>query len=178
MKRLLTIVLLAAGLAAGAQTKEHRNEFKAQISRTPHLIWEWSDQDSLSAYQDTIEGVFKMFFALYDDSTKYERYYVYYDWGMLEDGSLDRMLFRDWNALSLDSGFAFPPLYADQPRIGDSLVAFKDTFMGYTWSEPYETATQVVSREEAYLEKSWDDDGTPFLELVYTKIYGLKEEEQ
>lgn len=177
MRIVLTMMLLIAGLAAGAQNREHRNEFRAQIARTPHLEWEWSDQDSLSAIQDTIEGVFKMFYALYNEETKYERYYVYYDWELLIDGTLDKMLYRDWNAFDLDSGFAFPPLYHNNPAIADSLGEFKDTFLGYTWMEPYETATQKVEREEAYLEKSWGDDGTIFLELVFTKIYALKEEE-
>lgn len=177
MRKVLTIVLLAAGLAAGAQNKEHRNEFRAQIARTPHLVWEWSDQDSISAYQDTIEGVFKMFYALYDKETKYERYYVYYDWELVLDGTLDKMLYRDWNAFDLDSGFAFTPLYGLNPRIADSLGEFKDTFLGYTWTEPYETTTLDVEREDAFLEKSWGEDGTIYLELVYTKIFGTREDE-
>ena len=54
-------MLLAAGLAAGAQTTDHSDNFKKQISRTPHLIWEWADKDSTRAFQDTIEGVVKLF---------------------------------------------------------------------------------------------------------------------
>ena len=55
-------MLLSAGLAAGAQTTDNPDNFKKQISRTPHLIWGWADKDSTRAFQDTIEGVVKLYF--------------------------------------------------------------------------------------------------------------------
>ena len=50
--------------------------------------------------------------------------------------------------------------------------------MGYSWSESYENQLERVRIEEVYLERSWDDDGTAELHMVYTKLYTIKEEEE
>jgi len=180
MKRVMILVLGLAGIVAQGQEEGfeyRRNEFKAQIARTPFLNWDWADEDSVFAYQDTLEGVFKMFWGDYTGDEVFERYYVVYDWEKLVNGVNDELLFRDWNSFDLDSGLAFAPLYGENKSIADSLALFSDTLMGYSWSESYENDNNEVRLEEVYLERSWNDDGTSELEMVYTKIYGIKENE-
>jgi len=182
MKRILILVFGLAGLVVQAQeietATERRNEFKAQMSRTPWMNWAWSDSDSLFAYQDTIEGVIRLFMGDYTGEEAFERIYTVYDWDLVVDGSNDELVYRDWNSFDLDSGLAFPPLYQDHRSIADSLDGYTDTLMGYSWSESYENQLERVRIEEGYLERSWDDDGTAELHLVYTKLYTIKEEEE
>jgi hypothetical protein len=49
--------------------------------------------------------------------------------------------------------------------------------MGYSWSLPYENEFQTVRLEEVFLERSWEEDGTVELHMVYTKLYTIKEED-
>ena len=56
-----------AGLAVQAQDEVHPDIFKQQISRTPFIQWEWADEDSVRAYQDTIGGITKMYFKDYEE---------------------------------------------------------------------------------------------------------------
>jgi len=180
MRRVMILVLGLSGIVAQGQEVEsaiRRNEFKAQMARTPFLIWDWADEDSVFAYQDTLEGVFRMFWGDYTGDEVFERYYVVYDWDKLVNGTNDELLFRDWNSFDLDSGIAFSPLYGENRSIADSLVFFTDTMMGYSWNESYEKDNKVVRIEEVYLERSWKEDGSSELEMVFTKIYGRKENE-
>ena len=64
MRRLLSLVLGLAGLAVQAQDEVHPDIFKQQISRTPFVQWEWADEDSVRAYQDTIGGITKMYLRI------------------------------------------------------------------------------------------------------------------
>ena len=77
MKRILILVFGLAGLVVEAQeiemATERRDEFKAQMSRTPWMNWAWSDSDSLFAYQDTIEGVIRLFMGDYTGEEAFER---------------------------------------------------------------------------------------------------------
>jgi len=64
MRELLIIVLEISTLLSHAQvdsTATRRDEFKFQVDRTPFIIWDWTDQDSVSGYQDTIPGVTRFF---------------------------------------------------------------------------------------------------------------------
>ena len=67
MRKLLSLMLGLAGLAVQAQDEVHPDIFKQQISRTPFIQWEWADEDSVRAYQDTIGGITKMYFKDYED---------------------------------------------------------------------------------------------------------------
>ena len=62
MRRFLSVVFGLAGLAVQAQDKGHPDIFKQQISRTPFVQWEWADEDSVRAYQDTIGGIIEVLF--------------------------------------------------------------------------------------------------------------------
>ena len=64
MRKLLSLVLGLAGLAVQAQDAGHPDIFKQQISRTPFIQWEWADEDSVRAYQDTIGGITKMYLRI------------------------------------------------------------------------------------------------------------------
>ena len=44
-------MLLAAGLAAGAQTTNRTNVLNKQVSRTSFVIWEWVDKDSTELFK-------------------------------------------------------------------------------------------------------------------------------
>lgn len=182
MKRMMILMFGLAGLAVQAQEMEaastRRNEFKAQMSRTPFMNWVWADSDSLYAYQDTLEGVDRLFWGDYTGEESFERIYTIYDWDLIVDGTNDELLFRDWNSFDLDSGLAYPPLYQEHRSIADSLTGYSDTLMGYSWSESYENELESVRIEEVYLERSWNDDGSVELHLVYTKLYTIKEEEE
>jgi hypothetical protein len=182
MKKIMILVFGFAGLAVQAQkmemAHERRNEFKAQMARTPWMNWVWSDSDSLFAYQDTIDGVARFFMGDYTDEEAFERIYTIYDWDMIVDGVNDELVFRDWNSFNLDSGYAFPPLYQQHRSIADSLGGYEDTLMGYSWSLPYENEFQTVRLEEVFLERSWEEDGTVELHMVYTKLYTIKEEDE
>jgi len=182
MKKIAVIVLALIGFVVQAQEEEygmdHRNEFKVQISRTPYLNWIWADSDSLYAYQDSIDGVLRFFIGDYTGEEAFERIYTVYEWDKILDGTNDELVFRDWNSFELDSGLAYPPLYQEHRSIADSLEGYSDTLMGYSWSESYENEEQRVRIEEVYLERSWNDDGTVELLLVYTKLYRSKEEDE
>ena len=55
------MMLFTAGTAAGAQTTDHSDNFKKADIENASPPWEWADKDSTRAFQDTIEGVVKLF---------------------------------------------------------------------------------------------------------------------
>ena len=146
-------MLLAAGLAAGAQTTVHPDNFKKQISRTPHLIWEYVYPDSLRAYQDTVEGIERYFWSSKGKMNIQNIIYAY-DYESVVDGTLARDVYRDWNSFGLDSTYAHRMFYQDDPNIGDSIFAFKDTILGSSWNEDYEKDGYNVVFEEAFIREN------------------------
>lgn len=170
MRKLLTMMLLAAGLAAGAQATDHPDNFKKQISRTPHLIWEWADKDSTRAFQDTIEGVVKLYFQDNEPGLRMEYFSYYYDLEELYDGKTTRSLIKDWLSLDLDTMYYHDVLVEYNEYSGDSFRADVRYNYGVMWNEPYLQDSLIVTMEQASLTMDTLSDGEILLNLSYLKL--------
>ena len=99
----MSLVLGLAGLAVQAQDEAHPDIFKQQISRTPFIQWEWADEDSVRAYQDTIGGITKFYFKDYEDDGLYIFFSYFYTADSVYDDKIAGQLIRDWQSIEMDS---------------------------------------------------------------------------
>ena len=170
MKRILILVFGLAGLVVQAQeTTERIEAFKKQISRTPFMVWEWSDEDSVRAYQDTTDGIFKMFYKDFYDEEFSEFFAFYYDAELVYDGSITRQMIRDWNSMELDSMYYHDILDEPNAYDSDSLAADVRKLYGVKWNEPYYASGGAITLEQATLELD-TIDGDLYFSMTYIRM--------
>ena len=169
MRKLLSLVLGLAGLAVQAQDAGHPDIFKQQISRTPFIQWEWADEDSVRAYQDTIGGITKMYFKDYED-VDYIFFSYYYNADSVYDNKIARQMIRDWNSLEMDSMYYHDVLVEYTAHTVDTLRSDLRNFYGVNWNEPYQLdSARAVTYEEASLKLDTLSDGEVVFNLFYVR---------
>ena len=169
MRKLLSLVLGLAGLAVQAQDAGHPDIFKQQISRTPFIQWEWADEDSVRAYQDTIGGITKMYFKDYED-VDYIFFSYYYNADSVYDNKIARQMIRDWNSLEMDSMYYHDVLIEYTAHTVDTLRSDLRNFYGVNWNEPYQLdSARAVTYEEASLKLDTLSDGEVVFNLFYIR---------
>ena len=165
----MSIVLGLAGLAVQAQDEVHPDIFKQQISRTPFVQWEWADEDSVRAYQDTIGGITKMYFKDYED-VDYTFFSYFYNADSVYDDKIARQLIRDWQSIEMDSMYYHDVLDDYTVHTGDSLRKDIRNFYGVNWNEPYQIdSARAVTYEEANLKLDTLSDGEVVFFLFYVR---------
>ena len=170
MRKLLTIILLAAGLAAGAQTTNRTNVLNKQVSRTSFVIWEWVDKDSTRAYQDTVPGVYKMFHRDNEPGFRMEFIAYYYDLEELYADETMRLMLRDWESFDLDSIYSHDALLPYNEYSADSFKANFRHYYGFQWNEPYFEDSLFVTSEEMNVKMDTLSNGEVLLIMSYLKI--------
>jgi hypothetical protein len=170
MRQLITMVLMAAGLAVGAQTVERVDNFKKQISRTSFVFWEWVDKDSTRAFQDTIPGITKLFHKDNEPGFRMDYMGFYYDLDPLYNDETMKILIRDWLSLEFDSMYYHDVLVSYNEFSADSLKADFRKNYGVMWNEPYVQDSMVVSLEEVVLKIDTLSDGQAYMHMSYIKI--------
>ena len=172
MRELLIIVLGISTLLSHAQvdsTTTHRDEFKFQVDRTPFIIWDWADQDSVSGYQDTIPGVIRLFHRyLYDDYTDYV--FTYYDLESVYDGSTTEHMIEEWLSYRLDSTYHHRALAEFNEYTNDTLRVIRDRkYFGSAWNEPYFSDGKYVVFENLSLDLD-TVAGEPYFVMFYMRV--------
>lgn len=169
MRRFISIVFGLAGLAVQAQDEVHPDIFKQQISRTPFVQWEWADEDSVRAYQDTIGGITKMYFKDFED-VDYTFFSYFYNADSVYDDKIARQLIRDWQSIEMDSMYYHDVLDEYTVHTGDSLRSDIRNFYGVNWNEPYQLdSKRAVTYEEANLKLDTLSDGEVVFYLFYVR---------
>jgi|TARA_B110000967_G_scaffold146914_1_gene150388 hypothetical protein len=167
MRNILIIVLGLVGLTVHAQDEKYSDVFNKQVSRTPHIIWEWADEDSVRAFQDTVGGMSKFFFKDHED-IDYTYFSYYYNADSVYDGLLVGQMIRDWNSIEMDSSYYHEFLDQHTKYSGDSLRRDVRNFYGVSWNEPYALdSISAVTYEEVSLELDTLSDGEVVFNLFY-----------
>ena len=165
MKPFLSLLSFLFFVNANGQTQT--DVFQDQISRTPFLNWEYVYADSSRAYQDTVEGIERYFWS--SKGTVNTQNIIYaYDYESVVNGTLGNDVYRDWNSFDLDSTYAHSMFYQDNPNIGDSILAFKDTILGSSWNEDYEESGFNVVFEEVFIRVEYGFE-SPLIVISYMK---------
>jgi len=170
MKRVMILVLGLAGIVAqGQEEGAYPDNFKKQISRTPFMVWEWADADSVRAYQDSIDGMMKFFYKDFGDETL-EYFSFFYDVDAVYDGSVTKQMINDWKSLDFDSMYYHD--FLDEYSVGsaDSFKSDVRGLYGAMWNEPYQLDSQAVTFENAMLELDTLNDGTLIFHMSYLKV--------
>ena len=171
MKKLFIMVLMVAGLAASAQSDNaYPNIFQQQVSRTSDIVWEWVDQDSTRAYQDTIPGITKFFHTDNEPGIRTEFLSYFYDLEELYEDKTMKTLIRDWQSMELDSGYYHELLDEYNEHSADSLKSDYRKNYGVQWNEPYLQDSLLVTMEQATLVLDTFSDGEIYLYLSYIKF--------
>lgn len=172
MRKLLTFVLAVVGIAVAAQTEsEERTVFQQQVSRTPHVIWEWVDADSTRAYQDTVPGVTRLFHKDNEPGFRMEFVAYYYDLEPLYNDEIANMLVNDWLSFDLDSMY-----YANylteyvKGTTADSLQRSIRKNYGVKWKEPYVVDSLTVSMEQVMLYTDTLNSGEIIMIMSYMRL--------
>ena len=169
MRRVMILVLGLAGLAVQAQDETHPDIFKQQISRTPFVQWEWADEDSVRAYQDTIGGISKFYFKDFED-VDYTFFSYFYNADSVYDDKIAKQLIRDWQSIEMDSMYYHDVLDGYTAHTGDSLRKDLRNYYGVNWNEPYQLdSTRAVTYEEASLKLDTLSDGEVVFFLFYVR---------
>jgi len=169
MRRVMILVLGLAGLAVQAQDETHPDIFKQQISRTPFVQWEWADEDSVRAYQDTIGGITKFYSKDFED-VDYTFFSYFYNADSVYDDKIAKQLFRDWQSIEMDSMYYHDVLDGYTAHTGDSLRKDLRNYYGVNWNEPYQLdSTRAVTYEEASLKLDTLSDGEVVFFLFYVR---------
>ena len=169
MRRFLSLVLGLAGLAVQAQDEAHPDIFKQQISRTPFVQWEWADEDSVRAYQDTIGGITKFYSKDFED-VDYTFFSYFYNADSVYDDKIAKQLIRDWQSIEMDSMYYHDVLDGYTAHTGDSLRKDLRNYYGVNWNEPYQLdSTRAVTYEEASLKLDTLSDGEVVFFLFYVR---------
>ena len=169
MRRFLSVVFGLAGLAVQAQDETHPDIFKQQISRTPFVQWEWADEDSVRAYQDTIGGITKFYSKDFED-VDYTFFSYFYNADSVYDDKIAKQLFRDWQSIEMDSMYYHDVLDGYTAHTGDSLRKDLRNYYGVNWNEPYQLdSTRAVTYEEASLKLDTLSDGEVVFFLFYVR---------
>ena len=165
----MILVLGLAGLAVQAQYETHPDIFKQQISRTPFVQWEWADEDSVRAYQDTIGGITKFYSKDFED-VDYTFFSYFYNADSVYDDKIAKQLFRDWQSIEMDSMYYHDVLDGYTAHTGDSLRKDLRNYYGVNWNEPYQLdSTRAVTYEEASLKLDTLSDGEVVFFLFYVR---------
>ena len=165
----MILVLGLAGLAVQAQDETHPDIFKQQISRTPFVQWEWADEDSVRAYQDTIGGITKFYSKDFED-VDYTFFSYFYNADSVYDDKIAKQLFRDWQSIEMDSMYYHDVLDGYTAHTGDSLRKDLRNYYGVNWNEPYQLdSTRAVTYEEASLKLDTLSDGEVVFFLFYVR---------
>jgi len=165
----MILVLGLAGLAVQAQDETHPDIFKQQISRTPFVQWEWADEDSVRAYQDTIGGITKFYSKDFED-VDYTFFSYFYNAGSVYDDKIAKQLIRDWQSIKMDSMYYHDVLDGYTAHTGDSLRKDLRNYYGVNWNEPYQLdSTRAVTYEEASLKLDTLSDGEVVFFLFYVR---------
>ena len=169
MRRFLSVVFGLAGLAVQAQDETHPDIFKQQISRTPFVQWEWADEDSVRAYQDTIGGITKFYSKDFED-VDYTFFSYFYNADSVYDDKIAKQLIRDWQSIEMDSMYYHDVLDGYTAHTGDSLRKDLRNYYGVNWNEPYQLdSTRAVTYEEASLKLDTLSDGEVVFFLFYVR---------
>ena len=169
MRRFLSVVFGLAGLAVQAQDETHPDIFKQQISRTPFVQWEWADEDSVRAYQDTIGGITKFYSKDFED-VDYTFFSYFYNADLVYDDKIAKQLIRDWQSIEMDSMYYHDVLDGYTAHTGDSLRKDLRNYYGVNWNEPYQLdSTRAVTYEEASLKLDTLSDGEVVFFLFYVR---------
>lgn len=165
-------MLAVAGIAVAAQTEsEERTVFQQQVSRTPHVIWEWVDADSTRAYQDTVPGVTRLFHKDNEPGFRMEFVAYYYDLEPLYNDEIANMLVNDWLSFDLDSMY-----YANylteyvKGATADSLQRNIRKNYGVKWKEPYVVDSLTVSMEQVMLYTDTLNSGEIVMIMSYMRL--------
>jgi hypothetical protein len=170
MKRVLTMMLLIAGLAAGAQTTERTNNFNKQVARTSFVNWEWVDKDSTRAYQDTVPGIYRLFHKDNEPGFRMELVSYYYDLDPLYEDETMKYLIRDWLSFDFDSVYYHDIFDRYTEYSADSLKADYRKTYGAMWNEPYLEDSMLVTMDQAMLQIDTLRGGAIYMILSYMKI--------
>lgn len=172
MKKILTLVLVVAGLASAAQTTSvERTIFQQQVSRTPHVIWEWVDADSTRAYQDTIPGITRIFHKDNEPGFRMEYVAYYYDLEPLYNDEIADVLVNDWLSFDLDS--MYYARYLKEYVKGATADLLQRNFRknyGVKWKEPYVVDSLTVSMEQVMLYTDTLNSGEIIMIMSYMRL--------
>lgn len=169
MKQLITLALFAAGIAANAQSKKTEN-YKKQVSRTPYIVWDWVDEDSTRAYQDTIPGIMKFFHKDEFEGECWESVHYFYDVEEVYSGETTKQLIRDWNSFDLDTMYYSDLLVKYHPYSGDSFRANVRPSYGVMWNESYTVDSSTIIMDDVYLDLDTLKSGEVVFHLMYMRI--------
>ena len=156
-------------LAANAQSKKTEN-YKKQVSRTPYIIWDWVDEDSTRAYQDTIPGIMKFFHKDEFEGERWESVHYFYDEGeCIQEKLLNSV--RDWNSFDLDTMYYSDLLVKFTIPIVEILFVLMSVHpMASCGIESYTVDSSTVIMDDVYLDLDTLKVEKVVFHLMYMRI--------